>query len=214
MAEKKSEQVSETRYRVSRRDGILSFRLTGISSRAPRPTVFLDRDGVLNRRIPGGYVTRWADFVFLPGVIESLEKLAVARFQLVIISNQAGVAKGMFTCSDLTQITQASLKSLRKAHVVVEGVFFCLHAPSEDCSCRKPKLGLLKEAARVLPIDFGRSFFLGDSPSDMQAGAGMGCATIYLGENDNHSIDADYRGASMNDAVRWVLSRNLVLADR
>jgi histidinol-phosphate phosphatase family protein len=214
MVEKKSEQFSETRYRVTRRDGILSFRLSGISSRAPRPTVFLDRDGVLNRRISGGYVTRWADFVFLPGVVESLEKLEIARFQLVIISNQAGVAKGMLTCSDLIQITQASLKRLRQAGVVLEGAFFCLHAPSDGCPCRKPKVGLLREAARVMPIDFRRSFFVGDSPSDMQAGAGMGCATIYLGEDNNNSICADYRGLTMSDAVRWVLTRDLVLAHR
>src|SRR5579872_2232031 len=171
MTEIKPTQFPSALYRVTTRNGILSFTLRGISPRTPQPTVFLDRDGVLNRRIPGGYVTRWEDFVFLPGVMETLGKLRVAGFQLVIVSNQAGVAKGLLNCEDLIHITLASLNELRTAEVLVEGAFFCLHMPSDACSCRKPNVGLLREAARVLPIDFRRSFLIGDSPSDMQAGA-------------------------------------------
>jgi histidinol-phosphate phosphatase family protein len=130
-----------------------------------------------------------------------------AGFQLVIISNQAGVAKGILPCADLVEITQASLNELQARGVRVQGAFFCLHAPSDGCSCRKPNVGLLQEAARVLPIDFDRSFFIGDSPSDMQAGAGMGCATIYLGGDASEFASADYHAENMNDAVGWLLGR-------
>jgi D-glycero-D-manno-heptose 1,7-bisphosphate phosphatase len=204
MTEIKSKQVPDAGYRITERNGILSFCLPTIRPRKPQSAVFLDRDGVLNRRIPGGYVTRWADFVFLPGVKETLGRLGVAGFQLLIVSNQAGVAKGMLSCSDLIRITQASLGELQAAGVRVQGAFFCLHAPSDACSCRKPNVGLLREAARRLPIDFRRSFLIGDSASDIQAGAGMGCATIYLGDD---SIPATYRTEILNDAVSWILAR-------
>jgi D-glycero-D-manno-heptose 1,7-bisphosphate phosphatase len=197
----------DTRYRVTKSDGILSFNLVGIPSKTPQGTVFLDRDGVLNQRIPGSYVTRWADFVFLPGVIGALAKLKVAGFQLVIVSNQAGVAKGIFTCADLIQITEALLSELRTAGVVVDGAFFCLHAPSDVCSCRKPNVGLLREAARTLPIDFFRSFLIGDSPSDIQAGAKMGCATIYLAGGTYDPTPAEHRAENITEAVCWVLAR-------
>jgi D-glycero-D-manno-heptose 1,7-bisphosphate phosphatase len=203
----KSKDLLETRHHINVRNGILSFHFSGNHSRTPCPTVFLDRDGVLNRRIPGGYVTRWEEFAFLPGVMESLAKLGDAGFQLVIISNQAGVAKGILTCADLIQITEMSLDELQAHGVRVEGAFFCLHSSSDACSCRKPKVGLFQEAARLLPVNFRRSFFIGDSPSDMHAGAEMGCATIYLG-GAGEFTSADYHAANMNDAVGWVLTRN------
>lgn len=207
MIEAKFEEFSDTRYRVTTREGILSFCLSGVGPGTKRATVFLDRDGVLNRRIPGGYVTRWAEFAFLPDVMESLRKLELAGFQLVIISNQAGVAKGMLSSADLIHITQASLDELEAGGVRVHGAFFCLHAPSDACSCRKPEVGLLKEAARVLPIDFHRSFFIGDSPSDIQAGAAMGCSTIYLGDDAGSFTTTDYYVQKLGDAVGWVLAR-------
>jgi histidinol-phosphate phosphatase family protein len=200
-------QFSDTLYRVMTRDGILSFSPPGVSSKTLRPTVFLDRDGVLNQRIPGGYVTRWADFVFLPGVIGALVQLKVAGFQLVIVSNQAGVAKGIFTCADLIQLTEPLLGELQAAGVFVEGAFFCLHMPSDACPCRKPNVGLLKEAGRILPIDFSRSFLIGDSPSDIQAGARMDCTTISLCGDTGEFPSADYRAENINDAVAWLIGR-------
>ena len=203
----KTKRPVHLRYRVVTRNGILAFRAPRIPVGARRVTVFLDRDGVLNRRVVGGYVTRWADFVFLPGVKKTLRRLRNAGFQLVIVSNQAGVAKGLLSCGDLIQITEASLKKLQAAGVPIDGAFFCLHQPADACSCRKPKAGLLEEAGRVLPIDFRRSFLIGDSPSDMQAGAEMGCATIYLAGEAGASIPATYRAKTLSEAVGWVLAR-------
>jgi len=204
MIETKSNKFSDRRYKITTRDGILSFCLSSIGPRTPRPTVFLDRDGVLNRRISGGYVTCWAEFVFLPDVAETLGRLG-AEFQLVVVSNQAGVAKGILSCVDLIHITQASLDELQARGLVVQGAFFCLHAPSDACSCRKPKVGLLEEAARVLPIDFHRSFFIGDSPSDMEAGERMGCTTIFLDGSADDAVPAAYRAGSIRDAVGAIL---------
>jgi histidinol-phosphate phosphatase family protein len=204
MIETKANQFSDRRYKITKRDGILSFCLSSTGPRTPRPTVFLDRDGVLNRRIAGGYIRRWAEFVFLPDVVESLGKL-VAGFQFVIVSNQAGVAKGILSYVDLIDITQASLDELQARGLVVQGAFFCLHAPSDACSCRKPKVGLLEEAARVLPVDFRRSFFIGDSPSDMEAGERMGCTTIFLDSSADAAVSAAYRAGSIRDAVGAIL---------
>ncbi len=207
MASIELKRFPDTAYRITTRNGILSFLSPRITAGMPRPTVFLDRDGVLNRRISGGYVTRWGDFVFLPGAMEALSQLVASGFPLVIVSNQAGVAKGLLSCADLIDITQACLKELQGAGVPVEGAFFCLHMPSDGCSCRKPNVGLFEEAARTLPIDFRRSFLIGDSLSDMQAGARMGCATIYLGGDVDDTNSAKYRTGSISDAVSWILAR-------
>lgn len=200
-------KFAATRFEITTRDGILGFRPRKIASGTPQPTVFLDRDGVVNRRIPGGYVTRWEEFVFLPEVIEALCKLRAAGLQLVIVSNQAGVGKGLLSCADLIQITLASLKELEAGGAPVDGAFFCLHAPSDGCACRKPNVGLLEEAARALRIDFGRSFLIGDSRSDMEVGERMGCTTIFVGDAADDCISATYRAKSIRDTVGAILAR-------
>ena len=96
--------------------------------------VFLDRDGVINQ-YPGHfkYVTRWEDFHFLPGVASSLERLTAFGFKIFIISNQAGVGKGLYSKQTLDLITDSMLKGLGK-DVKIEGVFYCTHLPDDDCS--------------------------------------------------------------------------------
>jgi D-glycero-D-manno-heptose 1,7-bisphosphate phosphatase len=88
----------------------------------------------------------------------------------------------------------------------VDGAFFCLHHPNEDCSCRKPKPGLLRVAAHFFPTDFSKSFLIGDSIGDILAGAAMACRTIYLAAKPDASVPATHQARSLSEAVRWIIS--------
>jgi D-glycero-D-manno-heptose 1,7-bisphosphate phosphatase len=193
-------------YIVDIQQGGLSFRRLLQGPPGLMPAVFLDRDGVVNRHTPGEYVTRWAEFKILPGVPSALRRLRHAGFRLVIISNQAGVPKGFVKRDELIRITDISLRKFRDAGADVDGAFFCLHHPSEDCSCRKPKPGLLRAAAHFFPTDFSKSFLIGDSLVDILAGAAMTCRTIYLAAKPDASVPATYQASNLSEAVRWIIS--------
>jgi D-glycero-D-manno-heptose 1,7-bisphosphate phosphatase len=193
-------------YIVETQAGILSFRRASQEATGSMPTVFLDRDGVLNRHLVGRYVTGWREFEILPGVLTALRRLRNAGFRLVIVSNQAGVPKGLLTCDDLIRITSMSLKEFQRSGADVDGAFFCLHDPSDDCTCRKPKPGLLRAAADLFPTDFSHSFLIGDSLTDILAGAALACKTIYLAAKLDPSIPATHQARNLEGAVDWITS--------
>jgi len=147
--------------------------------------VFLDRDGVINKDPAGwtehGYITRWEDFQFLPGVLEALKKLSGEGYESVIISNQQGVGKGHFTREDLDDVTAEMSLVIKKAGGNVARTYYCTHAKEENCECRKPKKGLFHIAQEELGIqDFGGNFFIGDTERDMQAGKEVGLETVLV----------------------------------
>jgi D-glycero-D-manno-heptose 1,7-bisphosphate phosphatase len=206
MIQRNGRFLGDSGYIVDIQGGILRFRRAIQGTTGPKPTVFLDRDGVLNHHIVSGYVTRWAEFVILPGVLTALQRLRNAGFRLVIVSNQAGVPKGFLTCDDLIRITSMSLKEFQNSGADVDGAFFCLHDPSDDCTCRKPKPGLLRAAADLFPTDFSHSFLVGDSLTDILAGAAVSCKTIYLAAKLDPSIPATHQARNLEGAVDWITS--------
>ena len=196
-------------YTVSCKDGILQFRASDGARLPRRATVFVDRDGVLNRRVEGGYVTRWSDFIVLRGVVSALRILRAHNFQVVIVSNQAGVGKGLMTWEQLARITHRSLRKFAMAGGSVDAAFFCLHQTADNCNCRKPKPGLLQAAARCVEIDFARSFLIGDSPADIAAGAAMKCTTVYLSPSFDKTVNACHQARNLMQAVRWITNLRL-----
>ena len=148
---------------------------------------FLDRDGVIN--VDHGYVWRIDDFVFVPGVREAAAELARLGFAIVVITNQAGIARGMYTQADFARLTQWMRERFAEAGVDLAGVYHCPHHPTEgqgawrvSCDCRKPAPGMLLAAARDLDLDLERSVIFGDKCDDMRAGrsAGVGLR-VFLG---------------------------------
>jgi D-glycero-alpha-D-manno-heptose 1-phosphate guanylyltransferase len=164
-------------------------------------TLFLDRDGVLNRKIDDDYVRQWSDFEFLPGVKESLVTLSSIFGRIVITTNQRGVGRGLFSLSDLDLIHQQMLSDIQKAGGRVDGIFVCPHlADDPTCNCRKPKPGLALRACAIFPeIDLNRSVMVGDSMSDIGFGAGLGMHTVQVGNQD--AADADEHYTSL---AEWV----------
>ena len=151
---------------------------SGASSR-PIDTVFLDRDGVINRRIPGDYIKRPAEFEFLPGVVEALARLKTAGLRTVVITNQRGIARGLFTPEALDRVHGFMQSQLAARGARVDQIHFC---PDLEGPRRKPAPGMLLDARRDDPgIDFSRSVLIGDSASDIQAAAATGCPAILVG---------------------------------
>ncbi|MFZ5800775.1 MAG: D-glycero-alpha-D-manno-heptose-1,7-bisphosphate 7-phosphatase [Candidatus Omnitrophota bacterium] len=152
--------------------------------------IFLDRDGVINR-YPGHkrYVTRVKDLKILPGALEALKKLTEAGFRIFIISNQAGVGKGLYSQAKLKAITTKLLKVVQKYGAKIHGVFYCTHRSDLGCACRKPKLGLInkamqgprlrREASRRSPIS-KPIFFVGDSIIDVETAQNAGFKSILV----------------------------------
>jgi D-glycero-D-manno-heptose 1,7-bisphosphate phosphatase len=141
----------------------------------------MDRDGVLNEKMPEGrYVESWSDFRVLPGVAEAIGRLNRAGPRVVVVSNQRGIALGRYLAADVEAI-HSSLQNLLKAHGAhVDGFYFCRHDKGQ-CNCRKPLPGLFQQAAADFPeIAPGTSVMIGDSLSDIQFGRNLGMMTIFI----------------------------------
>lgn len=143
--------------------------------------IFLDRDGVINK-YPGdtNYVTSWKDFEFIPGSLEGIRKLKACGYKLFVVSNQAGVSKGIYDAKALADIDTRLVKALRKYKTKLDGIYYCTHLSSADCLCRKPKVGLLNKAVAEHNLKPNVAFFIGDSFVDMRAGRAFGAKTVLL----------------------------------
>jgi len=182
--------------------------------------IFLDRDGVINK-YPGDfeYVKSLKEFKFLPKVKQALKRLNSLGFKLVIISNQAGVSKGIYSQEDLNLITQNMLKELKKDNIQISGVYYCIHRPEDNCFCRKPKTGLIEQAIKELKknepedIDFSKSYFIGDSIRDIETGKNAGLKTILVfsgkekpANKDNWQVLPDFTAQDLSEAVNLIIN--------
>lgn len=133
------------------------------------PAIFLDRDGVLiqNR---DEYVRSWADVEIFPEAITALAKASSSPYKIVIITNQSAIGRGLITLETAEDINQQLLKKIEAAGGRVDGIYMCPHAPEAMCACRKPKPGLIFQAAQELSLDLSRSILIGDALSDITAG--------------------------------------------
>jgi histidinol-phosphate phosphatase family protein len=143
-----------------------------------RPALFLDRDGTLIEDV--GYPSDPRQVRPVPGAAEGLRRLARDGFALVIISNQSGVGRGLFTRADAEAVHAETVRRFAAAGVSFDGAYYCYHAPEDGCACRKPAPGLLLRAADELGLDLRRSFMVGDKPIDVEAGTAAGCRGVFL----------------------------------
>lgn len=190
-------------------------------SRAARPspkpfTVFVDRDGVLNRD-PGKayYVRTLAQFKWIPGVLDALRRLTDAGARLVVISNQAGIGKGLVKPEVLGAITRKIWEDARGAGARIDGIFYCIHTPEAGCACRKPATGLFDAADRALKLKRRPRYMIGDTERDITAGRTAGCRTaLVLSGKTRTAADVkkfksrpDTTAKNIEEAVTWILSQ-------
>jgi heptosyltransferase II len=141
-------------------------------------TVFLDRDGTLNH--DPGFVTSVAELKLLPGVSSALARLKAAGAKLVVVTNQSGVGRGMFTLKDLEAIHARLQGLLEQEGAVLDAIYFCPHHPDDGCRCRKPGRGMVDRAVSELHLDLQRSYLVGDHVRDMQLAKAVGAKAILL----------------------------------
>ncbi len=179
------------------------------------PAVFLDRDGTLIAE--RNYLCRPEDVVLLPGAAEAVGRLNRAGFRVVVVTNQSGVARGFFGLEQVDRVHRHIDRLLARHGAVIDAYYVCPHHPAageppwrRDCACRKPKPGLLLQAAAAMHLDLSRSFMIGDKLADVEAGRAAGCRPILVRTGYGAAELARSRGdvetvADLPAAVRLVL---------
>ncbi len=172
-----------------------------------RRAVFLDRDGVVNRLVmkKGGLAppANVDEFEFLPGVVLSLEKLRKAGWQIVIVTNQPDITRGTLSMETLRAIHDKMSAIFR-----FDGIYVCSHDDKDRCDCRKPKPGLILQAAREHQIDPADSFMVGDRAKDIEAGRSAGCTTVLVQKPYSGTAAADHIVRDMPEAAEMILKNS------
>jgi D-glycero-D-manno-heptose 1,7-bisphosphate phosphatase len=169
--------------------------------------ILLDRDGVIN--IDYGYIDKIKDFEFIHNSIKALRLLSCANYKLIIVTNQSGIGRGYYSIEDYNEVTDYMLKKLKENNIKIDRVYFCPHAPKENCKCRKPKIKMLKDAEKDFNLALRKSYIIGDKTADIKAGEKAGCKTVLVrtgkgGRDNSYDVKPDYIANDLLDAARWI----------
>jgi D-glycero-D-manno-heptose 1,7-bisphosphate phosphatase len=140
------------------------------------PAIFLDRDGVIIRNRPG-YVRDWSDVHIYPQAIDILNRVSSLPYRIVVVTNQSAIGRGLVTMSKAQEINQRLRREVQRAGGRIDRIYMCPHSPKDNCDCRKPKPGLLLQAAEELSLDLRRSLMVGDALTDLEAARVAGVPT-------------------------------------
>ena len=185
MGKKQFDSQVRTKITFKKKNVPVNSTVTGAVKKLPT-AVFLDRDGVINKKIEMDYVKKWEEFKFLPGAISAIKFLNDNKIPVYLITNQSGIGRGMMTSEDLNSVHNKMKSALKIQGAHFDDVFVCPHAPEKNCDCRKPKAGLLLQAKKKYPdIDFKSSWFIGDSQSDVEVGMTVGCRTYLIKKGES-----------------------------
>jgi D-glycero-D-manno-heptose 1,7-bisphosphate phosphatase len=185
-----------------------------------KPAVFVDRDGTMNEQM--GYINHVSRFKMIPGVPQAIRMLNRHGFLVLVVSNQSGVARGYYPLDLVETIHRLMVSRIKEKKGIIDGIFFCPHHPagsvpefSRDCDCRKPKTGLIEQAAKSFEIDLPRSFVVGDMCSDIElahraglkgvlvkTGYGLGEIEYILPQKPAKPV---HIAQDLLDAVRWIV---------
>jgi len=144
-------------------------------------TLFLDRDGVINRRIIGGYITKPSELKLLPGAGEAIGIFSQIFSRIIVVTNQQGIGKGVMSQHDLAQVHHEMTSQLDKYQARIDAIYFCPFLSRDNPTCRKPNTGMADQALdQFQDINFVKSLMIGDSPSDIQFGKRKGMMTILI----------------------------------
>lgn len=171
--------------------------------------VFIDRDGVINQDL-GSYVAKPEDFLFIDRAVEALKKLHDSEYKVIVLTNQGGIGKGIYTEKDLEKVHKRMHRLLAEEGIKLDGLYYCPHHPDAGCGCRKPRLGLVEQAVKDHGIDLANSFFIGDKTSDVKAGKDAGCKTFlvetgYFGSDKLYDVKPDFVVSNLLEAVNTIL---------
>jgi D-glycero-D-manno-heptose 1,7-bisphosphate phosphatase len=179
----------------------------------PKAAVFLDRDGTLN--VDRGYVHRIEDWEWIPGAIDAIAALKKAGFLVIVVTNQAGIARGYYDEADMNTLHTTINIELQKHGAAIDGFYHCPHHPEfgevRECECRKPMPGMIEQAKQDFNIDMARSWLVGDKISDTQAGLAVGIRSLLVqtgyGNKERALLtEDDICVANIATASRYIIS--------
>jgi len=168
--------------------------------------IFLDRDGVINKE--KNYLYKKEDFEFIDGVFDACKYFQKLGYQLIVVTNQSGIARGYYQEEDFQKLTQWMLGQFINQGLRILDVFFCPHGPESTCNCRKPKPGMLLEARGKYNIDMKNSWMIGDKEADVRAANAAGIENTILVKTghdiDEANSDAKFILKSMQDTIEII----------
>lgn len=173
-------------------------------------TLFLDRDGVINKRIPGQYIQSWEAFEFLEGVLQAIPIFNQFFKKTVIVTNQQGIGKKLMTVAELDQVHQQMLEAIKKSGGNIDNIYYCPSLAAQNTPCRKPNTGMALDAQNDFPeIIFKKSVMIGDSISDMEFGLSLGMKTVFVTTKPEDfdkslSLPIDYRYPNLLDFALYL----------
>lgn len=170
------------------------------------PAIFFDRDGIVNRRLPDNYVKRIEEFEFLPDVSQAVRMVHDRGYLAIVVTNQRGIGRGLMTEEDLEGVHAWMQNYLRdNGGHRFDAIYHCPHDTVDGCACRKPRPGMLHTAAADLGVDLNRSWIIGDSESDVEAGLAAGCRAVLVAPKGTRS-KATHVSTSLLDGVETILN--------
>ena len=152
-----------------------------------RPGIFLDRDGVINR-LRLDYVKSWDEFEFFPGVLQAIRRLARTEYPIVVITNQSAIGRGVTTQENVQDIHRHMEEAKNVAGGRLDGIYYCPHVPELRCDCRKPRPGLVLQAAKDLKLDLGASWIIGDNHCDIEVAREVGAHSVLVRTGHGHNV--------------------------
>jgi len=174
-----------------------------------KKALFLDRDGTII--VDTDYPKDPEKVEFVPGTPDALRQIQ-KKFELIVISNQSGVGRGLITYGEFQQVHKRFVKLLKDEKIDVAGIYYCVHAPDDECDCRKPSPKMILDAADEHNIDLSASIMIGDKMSDVIAGNSAGCRTVLITPTkrveleDINKKNADFVASDLNHALKWILT--------
>ena len=163
-------------------------------------TIFLDRDGVINKEVK--YLFRIADFEFVEGVFDACHYFHNLDYKIIIISNQSGIARGYYNDNDYQRLTEWMLNQFNKKGISILDILYCPHAPESKCNCRKPKPGMLIEAKYKYNISMDDSWMIGDKETDIEAANLAGITNTILVRSGHLINEADSNSKFTIDSIK------------
>ena len=172
--------------------------MTSSPTDSAQQTVILDRDGVINQD-SDAYIKSDEEWVPIPGSIDAIAALSRAGFRIVVATNQSGIGRALFDEYALARIHHKMCSMVEKAGGFIDGIFYCPHTPNDQCDCRKPGTGLLRQIESEFGISLAGAYFIGDSVKDVEAALAHGCRPVLVRSGKGLTSELALRSSGVLD---------------
>lgn len=185
-------------------------KILDIFSKPEIKAVFLDRDGTINVNKPE-YLHKIKDFKFTPFAIEALQRLSKTDYKIIIVTNQSGIRRNYFRERDLKKLHHWLQRELKRKKIRIDRIYYCPHVSEDNCSCQKPKIGMLLRAVKDFNINLSKSWMVGDSGRDILMGREVNLKTIKIGDrlSKNFKVQPHFYAKNLSESIKIILGQKV-----